>query len=149
MCLAIICAASLLPLESTRVACQALALLQSPAHRTGALGLLYHLSMEREHRPLFLPASRSAPSAAAALPPLLLAAADLRSAPELAALAINLSLDDQLAAVCTLSPTHAAGELMEGVQCLARELVALARHPLPRQTASRGMLVVDHTSCMS
>ncbi|KAK9819569.1 hypothetical protein WJX81_000668 [Elliptochloris bilobata] len=74
---------------------QALALLRSPAHRTGALGLLYHLSLERSHRPLFL----AAPAAAtAALPSLLLAAGDLRTAPELAALAVNLSMDNQLAA---------------------------------------------------
>lgn len=71
---------------------QALALLRSRAHRTGALGLLYHLSLERPHRLLFL-------GAAGALPPLLLAAGDLRAAPELAALAINLSLDEALGAV--------------------------------------------------
>jgi len=77
---------------------QALALLYAPALRTGALGLLYHLSMERAHRPLFRAAPPGGPGAAAALPALLLAAGDLRAAPELAALAVNLSLDDALAA---------------------------------------------------
>ena len=77
---------------------QALTLLRAPALRTGALGLLYHLSMERAHRPLFRAAPPGGPGAAAALPALLLAAGDLRAAPELAALAVNLSLDDALAA---------------------------------------------------
>ncbi len=66
------------------------------AQHQGGWGVLYLLSMEDAHRPLFMKC----------LPMVfrhLIGAPDLRAAPELLALSVNLTQDRRLAEVCLLA----------------------------------------------
>ncbi len=75
----------------------------------GGWGLLYHLSMEDSHKPLFMP-----------LLPLvyrrLMAAESLRNAPELLALAVNLTHDPAVAGVRAITSCHS-----QPAQCLCQQ----------------------------
>ena len=75
-------------------ALQAVALMRNPAFQSLALGLLYHISQEERHRTMF-----SYTDAVPAMHAMLLSTGDLRSMPELIALAVNLTQNTRIAEV--------------------------------------------------
>ena len=98
------------------------------AQHQGGRGVLYLLSMEDAHRPLFM-------KCLPAVYRQLIGAPDLRAAPELLALAINLTHDKRLAEVailaeCCLQCTEHALTLFAGVKRMA--------FPVSRSSAAAG-----------
>ena len=75
-------------------AVQAVALMRDPAFQSLALGLLYHISQEERHRTMF-----SYTDAVPAMHAMLMSSRDLRSMPELIALAVNLTQNARIAEV--------------------------------------------------